>query len=1245
VLFGAVSSPSRESTRPLTKAGPTDPLPLGNGNGNGNGADYAHGNGASVANGRAAPPALSAAPPVTREIAAPPEVAPAPPTAQVAPPAPAPAPPPAVAPPEEAASAPSEDAPVPLRGVAARIVTNMVESLTVPTATSVHPLPAKVLEVNRRTINEYLERTTGAKVSYTHLIGYAVVRALVAFPSLNSGFIGDIDGSGGPGVVHHTHVNLGIAIDLERPNGRSLVVPAVRSADTLDFPGFVAAYEDLVRRARDSKLAIEDLTDVTVTITNPGTLGTTQSVPRLMAGQGAIIGVGALDFPVEYQATDPATLAALGVSKVLTLTSTYDHRIIQGAESGLFLKHIHELLIGEHNFYDEVFAALSVPTAPARWQRDRHAAEGLSTTSAADAVAIRALIDAYRSRGHLAAALDPLAAQPPAPVAELDPSSYGLSVWDLDRSFPTGGLAGRETRTLASILDICRRAYCETIGAEFMHIPTAAERVFFEERLEGVEHRLSDEEAKAALGQLTAAEVFERFLHARYVGQRRFSLEGGEAAIVFLDALLESAASSGVLEAVLGMAHRGRLNTLANIVGKPYEEIFADFEGTVDPLTVQGSGDVKYHKGGQGSWVGRSGATLPVVMASNPSHLEAVNAVVEGMARALEERLGEGHAESVLPIVIHGDASMAGQGVVAETFNLSLIEGYYTGGTVHFVINNQLGFTTPPESARSTRYATDVAKMVDAPILHVNGDDPEAVVACARIAMAYRAEFHKDVVVDLICYRLLGHNEGDDPSYTQPLMYRAIEQHPSARAHYAEDLVRRGILVAEETQAMVDDVTARMGEALARTRQTPAARFDHLPAQLRPVVPTLAFPTGADRAILDRIAHRLHHAPAAFHVHPKLERQLVQREQAYKSDGEVDWALAEGLAFATLVLEGTSVRLTGQDSRRGTFSQRHAVLVDYESGAEYTPLTALGEAVDDEGPLAPADGLGQFEVRDSVLSEYSGLGFEYGYSVVRDDSLVLWEAQFGDFANGAQIIIDNFITAAEEKWGQFSGLVMLLPHGFEGQGPEHSSARLERYLALAGGGNIAIAQPTTAAQYFHLLRSQAYVTPRRPLVIITPKSLLRTRAAKSSVADLADGAFAEVLDDPAGIAPDAVERILVVSGKIAFELAERREHIGATGSVAIVRVEQLYPWPEAELAAVLSRYPRASELIWTQDEPENMGAWTYVRPRLEALAAGRRAVRHISRRDSGSPATGSHLLHELESDKILDEAIGAETKV
>jgi len=1150
---------------------------------------------------------------------------------------------------------PEPEVATPLRGAAGRIVANMEASLGVPTATSVRVAPAKLLEVNRVIVNNQLFRTTGGKVSFTHLIGYAVVKGLMAVPNMNASFVEDVDGKGTPGVVRHTHVGLGLAVDVEKsPGNRTLLVPCISDADLLDFRTFVGAYEELVRKIHTNKIGVDDFAGTTVTLTNPGTLGTVQSVPRLMAGQGLIVGVGALGFPPGFEAADPRTLADLGIGKTVTLTSTYDHRIIQGAESGLFLAHVSECLMGQHGFYDEVFESLDIPYEPARWEKDVNAAgdedEG-DHLRLIKQVHVQTLINMYRVRGHLIAHLDPLDAEPPELHPELDPLHYGLTIWDLPRHFVTDGLAGKDLATLDEILHTLRDAYCRTLGVEYMHIQSPAQKQWIQQHLEGVSSALAPDEQHHILGRLNAAEVFERFLHSRYVGQKRFGLEGAESAIVLLDTILDEAVREGLREAVMGMAHRGRLNVLANIVGKSYGEIFEEFEGNLDPDSVQGSGDVKYHKGASGTFVARNGGSIPISMASNPSHLEAVDPVVVGMARAKQDALGgergsgpdfeEGVGDPfpVLSILLHGDAAFAGQGVVAETLNLSGLAGYRTGGTVHIVINNQLGFTTAPEAARTSVYPTDVAKMVQAPIFHVNGDDPEACARAARLAFGFRQAFHKDVVIDMVCYRRHGHNEGDDPSYTQPLMYALIEAKRSVRKLYTESLVRRGDISLEEAEGALDDFSARLQSALDETRAEAEAEAEEaqtvgrVPVLPAYVVPDLWIPTietGVDAAVLSRLATEVRSVPDGFVIHPKLARQFEQRDKVV-ADGEIDWALGEALAIGSLLLEGINVRLTGQDTRRGTFSQRHAVLVDHTTGAEHVPLAGL-----------PG---GRFTIRDSLLSEYACVGFEYGYSVVAPDDLVAWEAQFGDFWNGAEIIVDNFLVAAENKWGQKSGLVLLLPHGYEGQGPEHSSARIERFLTMCARGNLRVADPTTAAQYFHLLRAQVMGTVRKPLVVFTPKSLLRARQARSPIEAFTSGSFLEVLDDPAagdeGFDRTAVERVVLCTGKVAYDALARRDELGEAGrSVAVVRVEQLYPWPKTHISDILKGYPHSEEVVWLQEEPENMGAWNFVHQRLHKMLRNSHVLRHVSRAESASPATGSAALHKLEQDDLLARSVG-----
>ncbi len=1121
----------------------------------------------------------------------------------------------------------------PLRGAAARIVSNMNASLAVPTATSVRTVAARLLEINRAALNESLARTSGAKVSFTHLIAFALVKGLGEIPAMNNTFVEAVDEKGTPGVRHNGHVGLGLAVDVQKKDGsRNLLVPVIRNADTMDFRTFLLAYEELVRKVHGGTYGADDFVGATVSITNPGTLGTVQSVPRLMPGQGAIFGVGALAWPAGFEAADPRALAELGVGKVMTLTSTYDHRIIQGAESGLFLKYVAECLTGAHDFYDDVFASLGVPYEPARWAKDLNAVDDDEAERILKQIRVQSLINMYRVRGHLNAHLNPLSNEPPPTHAELELSTYGLTIWDLQRSFVVDGLAGLHEATLEKILSILRDAYCRTTGIEYGHIMDPAQKKWIQERVEGVNSSVGNDEQRRILNSLSEAEVFETFLHARYVGQKRFGLEGAESTIVALQTILDEAADRGVKEAVIGMAHRGRLNVLANIVGKSYSDIFSEFEGNLDPDSVQGSGDVKYHKGARGVFKNPNGATIDVSMASNPSHLEAVSPVAEGIVRAKQDlvlRPSDG-TEQVLPMVehpylallIHGDAAFAGQGVVSETLNLSQLSGYRIGGTVHIVINNQVGFTTAPEAARSSFYSTDVAKIVQAPIFHVNGDDPEACARAARLAFEYRETFQRDVVLDIVCYRRRGHNEGDDPSYTQPEMYKVIDQLRSVRKIYTETLVRRGDISIEEAEAALNEFNTRLQSVLDEVRTVPVPVLD----SVRPFevpVDAAAPETGVERETLLEIAKATITAPEGFTIHPKLERQFAQRLAVLES-GDVDWAFGEAFALGSLVLEGSNVRLTGQDTRRGTFSHRHSALIDYENGEQYVPLASMG---------AP----GFFTVRDSALSEYAALGFEYGYSVESKNTLVAWEAQFGDFANGAEIIVDNFLVAAEDKWGQLASVVMLLPHGYEGQGPEHSSGRIERYLSLSARNNIRVAQPTTSAQYFHLLRSQVLRERPVPLIVFTPKSMLRAVQTRSPLSEFEHGSFHTVLDDSVGDR-SRVTRLVLASGKVAHEAIGRRD-AGSIDHVAIARVEQLYPWPAAEIDRVLQGYPNVTEVVWLQEEPENMGAWPFVHLQMHHQLRGL-AVSHVARAESASPATGSSLVHAAEQADLLTRSVG-----
>ena len=1135
--------------------------------------------------------------------------------------------PPAVAPAAPAAEAADggvavevDDPGEPIRGAGAAIAANMVRSLAVPTATSFRDIPAKLLEVNRKVINGYRSRSGQGKVSFTHLIGYAVVRAIAdAVPNMGNSFAAGADGK--PRIIRNPTVNMGLAVDVDKGDGmRTLVVPVLREADTFDFAGFLAAYEDLIRKVRGNKLAVSDFQGATITLTNPGTIGTVQSVPRLMPGQGVIVGVGTIDYPAEFQGADERALGTLGVSKIVTITSTYDHRIIQGAESGMFLKRVHELLLGEHGYYEDVFRSLGVPYEAVKWRVD-HSPIDSEAAMLHKQMQIATLIRVHRVRGHLIADLDPLHWKEPDLPIELDPATYGLTIWDLDREFLTGGVGGHEKMKLGDLLGVLRDAYCRTIGIEYMHIQDFAEQRWIQSKVEGVQRVVSKETKQRIVERLNAAEAFEKFLATKYVGTKRFGLEGAESAIPILDQILSMAADAGLDSAALGMAHRGRLNVLANVIGKSYDQIFKEFEGYIDPSSVQGSGDVKYHLGATGKYESPSGADIRVELAANPSHLETVDPIVLGMMRAAQDRIDPPGSYPTLPILLHGDAAFAGQGVVAECLTMSDIKGYRVGGTIHLIINNQIGFTTSPQFARSSLYCSDVAKTVQAPIFHVNGDDPEACVRVAQLALEYRQTFHKDVVIDMVCYRRYGHNEGDDPSYTQPLMYKAIAQRRSVRKLYVEALVKRGELTVEEAEGALADFQNKLQVALDQTRAQ-APDVVKVAKRPKPIGVLPHAPTGVERARLDAIFDHLTEYPANFTPHPKLVRQFEARSKLYHDAGEVEWATGEALAIGSLVLEGTPVRLAGEDCRRGTFSQRHAALIDYENEQAWIPLNML--------PGATA----RFWVYDSVLSEYAALGFEYGYAHANHEALVMWEAQFGDFVNGAQVVIDQYLVAAEHKWGQSNGLVLLLPHGFEGQGPEHSSARIERFLQQCADDNIQVCNATTAAQYFHLLRRQVRRDVRKPLVLFTPKAPLRMKESRSPVEALTTGSFEEVLDDPMVTDRDAVRRVVFCSGKVVWDAMAERARRAAPA--AVIRVEQLYPFPAERLLEVLGTYPNARDLVWLQEEPENMGAWNFVEARTWRLKERGYDLRHVSRTASGSPATGTKAIHDQELAELME---------
>jgi 2-oxoglutarate dehydrogenase E1 component len=1144
--------------------------------------------------------------------------------------------------PKPAPSAPTPAAKVenatPIRGGALKIVENMEASLSVPTATSNRRVPVKVMDENRRTINKHLQETGRGKASYTHIVAWAIVRALEAFPQFNDGF--EVV-NGQPSRLRRESVNLGVAIDIAKKDGsRTLLVPNIKNASSMRFSQFLAAYDDVVKRAREGKLQIPDFQGTTISLTNPGTIGTVASTPRLMAGQSAIIATGAIEFPAEYQAMAPEALSQLGISKAMTISSTYDHRIIQGAESGAFLARVHELLIGEHNFYDGIFADLEIAYPPMRWAVDRNPALlGGDQTRAQITKQARVLelINAYRVRGHLIADIDPLHAMPLHHHPELDIETYGLTIWDLDRVFITGGLAGKESASLRDILDILRRAYCGKVGIEYRHIQSKEQKLWIREEIRKqfvYPEPIAPEIKKQLLSKLIAAEQFERFLHTKYLGQKRFSLEGCETIIPVLDQLIEGAARRGVEDITLGMAHRGRLNVLANVVGNFSERIFTAFEGSVHPNFPADEGDVKYHQGAKGERVTAGGRRVEITVSPNPSHLEFVDPVVEGMVRAKQDAIDAPREEVIdraLPVLLHGDAAFAGQGIVMETLNLAALKGYRTGGTIHIIINNQIGFTTSPEAGRSTIYSTDVARMTQLPIFHINGDDPEAAYRVLQIALDFRQKFNKDVVLDVVGFRKLGHNEADEPSYTQPLMYQRVKAHPGVRTVYAQKLRREGVIDEAGVEQMIRERVEHYEAALARAKEIVANK---------PPITELAPPvleedgskveeTGVDREVIRGISRKISLVPEGFNINPKMVGQLARRAKMGEGEGAMDWAFAEAMAFGSLVLEGTRVRLSGQDSGRGTFSQRHAVMYDTQTGKPWSPLSELRT---EKNPKA------EFDVYDSSLSEQGVLGFEYGYSVIAQDALVMWEAQFGDFGNGAQVIIDQYIAASEDKWQQRSRLAMLLPHGYEGQGPEHSSARLERYLQLCAENNLQVCYPTSPAQYFHLLRRQVKQQTMRPLVVITPKSLLRLPAATSAVDELTSGGFLPVIDDREVKQRESVRRIVLCSGKIFYDLNAARKKSGDE-KVAIIRLEQFYPFPEKRLREIFSSYPNATQLVWAQEEAKNMGGWTFVELRLMNMLPDCQRPYYVGRDASASPATGSYAIHELEQRRIVDQAL------
>ncbi len=1131
-----------------------------------------------------------------------------------------------------------------LKGAAASLVDHMERSLSIPTATSFRTISVDVLDARRRDLNAAL-RSAGRseKVSFTHIVAYALARATPAVPAMTASFRRSATG---PERVERG-VQLGLAVDVKRPDGsRMLVVPVVRDADALDFAAFHRAYEALVEKARAGTLALPEMSGATLTLTNPGGIGTIASVPRLMQGQGAIIAAGAIDFPSGLGSVPEPTLRNLGVSKVMTLTSTYDHRIIQGAQSGEFLRRVDQLLGGADGFYEAIYSALGLGPPSALPKLAAIAPTALAEPGAADvaraAAAGMGLVMRYRTHGVNAAHLDPLSDTSPLDPA-LEPTSLGLDHAIMEKVPATVLRVYAPGQTLADILNRLRDTYCSTIAYEVEHISRHEQRSWLRQQIESGAHRtpLSRERKLELLERLTRVESFERYLRKAFLGQKTFSIEGLDAMVPVLEEMLHMLADEGTAEVRLGMAHRGRLAVITHVVDRPYEEVLLEFEQAQERGLVHRegdvTGDVKYHQGASGTYETESGKKIRVVLANNPSHLEAVDSVVEGQTRAVQterrENIAKLDVSRACAILIHGDAAFAGQGVVAEVFNMQGLAGYTTGGTLHVIANNQIGFTTLPRDGRSTRYASDLAKGFDVPIIHVNADDIEAGIAAVHLAVEYRRRFHRDALIDLIGYRRFGHNEADEPAYTQPDMYARIAAHPTAREIFARRLVEEGTLTEDDVKRSLERAQKRVEEAhaavKARTKNGPAK--EQKPRSAEADDDAVA-ETSVPLDVLRRLNAELVKTPDGFAVHPKLARQLERRHDALAPKGEVDWGLGEALAFASLLREGVPIRVTGQDTERGTFSHRHLVLHDVKTGDPWTPMQHLTDAT------------ASFEIYNSPLSEYAAMGFEYGYSAEAPSALVLWEAQFGDFSNGGQIIIDQFMAAGRAKWQQTSRLCLLLPHGYEGAGPEHSSARLERFLLLAAEGNFRIANPTTPAQYFHLLRDQAKGPKARPLVIMTPKSLLRLRAASSTVDDLIKGTFAAVLDDPHAPKRSAVKRLALCSGKVYYDLdAGARRSDG--GDLAIARVELLEPFPYDQVMALVVSYPNVKRVTWVQEEPKNMGARAFVSRRIrEKLTPLGIIFDYIGRPDRASPSEGYPGAHAVEQERIVAEVAAGDTR-
>jgi multifunctional 2-oxoglutarate metabolism enzyme len=1123
----------------------------------------------------------------------------------------------------------------PIKGSRLALVKAMEESLTIPTGTSFRTFEVGTLEARRSQINQTLAaRQPEIKLSYTHLIAYALTWAARDIPVFSTSFARD---QGTPQRVARSEVSLGLAVDVERPEGgRFLLVPVIKGAQSLDFATFRDRYEEVVAKVRSGTLQVDDLEGATITLTNPGGVGTVGSVPRLMAGQSAIIAVGAIGRPPGLTGIDKRVAGDLGIAPVMTLSSTYDHRLIQGVESGMLLRRVEQLLAGADRFYEVVAESLAVELPPLPQPAIRPVGPPPASNLAANqelmyAVAAgMSLVKAHRTHGHLAAHLDPLGSEPSGDPA-LEPETVKLTP-ELMAAVPAWMMRVMVPGdTLAEALPNMRKTYCGTIAYEIEHISSHEQRVWLRKQIEsGVDRPpLSPEQQLQLFARLAEVDAFERFLRKTYLGQHTFSIEGLDALVPMLELTITLLAQSGTREVVLGMAHRGRLNVTARIVGRSLGEIIAEFESGAY-LGGASTGDVKYHYGAEGSYKTAAGIDVGIALTHNPSHLEVVGAVVEGRTRALQTRRQGAeisqNTEIAVPVLIHGDAAFTGQGVVTETLNLQSLPGYRVGGTIHLIANNQIGFTTDPTEGRSTRYASDVAKGYDIPIIHVNADDVEACLDAVRLAVSYRETFHRDVLIDVIGYRRFGHNEGDEPAYTQPLMMERIRNHPPVVQLYGAELVRRGVRTTQEVEQEQARAYQQMAEAHSETIKQGVALIEAAQPS-GTMVEASELPSAKTQVPLPELVEldrQLVSLPPGFNINPKLTRQLAQRAGALQPGGHVTWAQAEALALASLLTEGVSSRLTGQDAVRGTFSQRHLMLTDTKTGQRYAPIQHL--------PAAK----GAIELYNSPLSEMGALAFEYGYGVTDQNALVLWEAQYGDFFNNAQVVVDQFVVAGQAKWNQESRLTLLLPHGYEGSGPEHSSARIERFLELSAEGNIRVAYPSTAAQYFHILRLQALAQERRPLVLFTPKSGLRLASVSSSPEELGQGQFQPVLDDPAADHAQ-VRRLLISTGKISHELAARRQQLGAIG-VAIARLELLYPFPEAQLGRLLASYPTLEEVIWVQEEPRNMGAFSFVAQHLPEMLPPGIVLGYAGRGPRAAPAEGSMRSHLVDQERVLELA-------